>query len=96
MAFLYNHTNSHIYIKLGWEEEGIEIPPMSNYVLPDGLAELFFGFTLTTEAQLKECYNRLRSLGNKISYEDFLKIHQSLVNEGLVSEGKVRTRRRGE
>uniref|UniRef100_A0A7V4KFB3 Uncharacterized protein n=1 Tax=Fervidobacterium pennivorans TaxID=93466 RepID=A0A7V4KFB3_FERPE len=91
MAVLYNHTNSYIKVKMKWEKEWIEIPPDSEYTVPDWIAELFFGFTLTTEAQLKECYNRLLSLGNNISYEDFLKIHQS-----LIAEGKIKSRRRSE
>ena len=83
MPLLYNHLDRPIRIKFGYDKEWIEIPGESEFELPDNYALVFFGWGLTTEAQLQECYNRLRVLGNELKYEDFLKIHESL-NTGKV------------
>jgi len=90
MPVLYNHTNEVIRIKLAWEESWIEIPPEAEVQIGDFYAALFFGWGLEHEAQLKECWNRLRILGNEISYEDFLKIHDTLTSEKVIKTGKKR------
>jgi len=88
MPLLYNHLSKPIRIKFGYENEWIEIPGESEFELPDNYAYVFFGFGLSTEAQLQECYNRLRILGNELNYEDFLKIHDSLETGKVVKYGK--------
>jgi len=90
MALIYNHTDKEIRIKMGYDPDWIIIPPESEFVLQDSYANLFFGFGLETEAQLRECWNRLRVLGNDISWEDFMKIY-----ENLSAEKMVRTRKKG-
>jgi hypothetical protein len=88
MPILYNHTSKPIKIKFGFETEWLEIPAEAEFEIPDNYAYVFFGYGLETEAQLKECYNRLRTLGNELSYEDFLKIHDSITTATVVKYGK--------
>lgn len=88
MPLLYNHTSKPIRVKFGFEAEWIEIPAETEFEIPDNYAYVFFGYGLETEAQLKECYNRLRTLGNDLSYEDFLKIHDSITTATVVKYGK--------
>ena len=88
MPTLYNHTDKIIRVKMGYEENWIEIPPDSEFVIGDLHANVYFGWGLEHEAQLKECWKRLRLLGNDITYEDFLKIYDSLTTDKPVKLGK--------